>query len=155
MFALLRHYKVHPRLHNIKYNRNLASLEHCQMMLYHSTEARHIGRKSKGQLSVFLFLFKSINSGFTLCKSAIPGVKDWEEVLMDCDYPSWDLYMRKLTGLQKMEVKMSFRSWFSNSEKFEDFWTHLIRSPMPLPKPVMLSFGYLFVMNLQQIWLDS
>jgi len=88
MFALLRHYKVHPRLHNIKYNRNLASLEHCQMMLYHSTEARHIGRKSKGQLSVFLFLFKSINSGFTPCKTAISGVKDGKEVLMDCDYPS-------------------------------------------------------------------
>ena len=42
-------------------------------------------------MSMVFFISVQINKPWiyiTMCKTAISGVKDGEEVLMDCDYPS-------------------------------------------------------------------
>ena len=115
-----------------------------------------IGRKSKGQLSVFLFLFKSINSGFTTCKTAISGVKDGEVVLMDCDYPSWDLHIwESWLVFKELEVRMSFRSLFSNSEMIWRLVNTSHQISYAFAEAQIMSFGHLFVILLQQKWLGS
>jgi len=84
-----------------------------------------------------------------MCKIATSGVKDEEEVLMDCDYPSWDLEVRKFTSLH---FNRASGACFQILKRFEDLWTDCMRSPMPLPKSTILSFGHLFVIILQPTW---
>ena len=58
--------------------------------------------------------------------------------------------MRKLTSLQNLEVKMSFKSLFSNSEMIWRLVNSSHEISYAFAEAHILSFGHLFVMMLQQ-----
>ena len=80
-----------------------------------------LGRKSKGQMSmVFLFLFRSINPGFTL-QCAKQLFLEWRMekksswiVIIPVEICKWESLQVSILNL---EMKMGFSSLFSNSEK--------------------------------------
>ena len=118
-----------------------------------------LGRKSKGHLSM-VFISVQIN-------------KFWIYTLQNCYIWSEGWRRRSPHGLWLFQLRSAsekvFKSQMNLSWKrgkdwpqkhifkfrndLKDLWTDLMRSPMPLPKPIILSFGHLFVMILQPTWL--